>query len=285
MAAADIPDNEFCSLVQPQRLTEVIDVGANPIDSEPLPYKAMLASGLCRVTGFEPQPEALLELQSNQGPHELYLPYTVGDGGAHTLNICRGSGLTSLFEPNPAVLDVFEVLKLHTEVIDRVAVQTRRLDQIPEIEHLDFLKIDVQGGELAVFQGGKTKLTETVAIQTEISFVPLYKDQPSLGDIDLELRGQGFLPHCFPAVKLWPIAPCLDPRQPFNQLLEADIVYVRDFTDLDSLSDEQLKHLALIAHYCYRSFDLALRCVTALQQRRVVAAGTGQRYVEILETG
>jgi hypothetical protein len=42
-----------------------------------------------------------------------------------------------------------------------------------------------------VFQSGKAKLSEAVAIQTEISFVPLYKDQPTLGDIDLELRGQG----------------------------------------------------------------------------------------------
>jgi hypothetical protein len=49
-------------------------------------------------------------------------------------------------------------------VIDRVPVHARRLD---------FLKIDVQGGELAVFQGGISKLSETVAIQTEISFVPL----------------------------------------------------------------------------------------------------------------
>jgi hypothetical protein len=142
-----------------------------------------------------------------------------------------------------------------------------------------------RGGELAVFQSAKAKLSETVAIQTEISFVPLYKDQPTLGDIDLELRGQGFLPHCFPAIKLWPIAPCVDPRQPFNQLLEADIVYVRDFTDPDSLSDEQLKHLGLIAHYCYRSFDLALRCVMLLEQRQVVEAGTGERYLEILATG
>src|ERR1700723_3339560 len=128
MVAADIPDDvskivEFWDLVAPQRLTEVVDVGANPIDSEPLPYRPMLAAGICRVTGFEPQAEALLELQSNQGPHEFYLPYTVGDGGAHTLNICRGSGLTSLFEPNPAVLDIFEVLKAHTQVIDRVTVQ------------------------------------------------------------------------------------------------------------------------------------------------------------------
>ena len=58
-------------------------------------------------------------------------------------------------------------------MIDRVPVHTRRLDDISEIEHLDFLKIDVQGGELAVFHGGKSKLSETVAIQTEISFVPL----------------------------------------------------------------------------------------------------------------
>jgi hypothetical protein len=36
-----------------------------------------------------------------------------------------------------------------------------------------------------------------VAIQAEISFVVLYKNQPSLGDVDLELRSQGFVPHCF----------------------------------------------------------------------------------------
>jgi hypothetical protein len=61
-----------------------------------------------------------------------------------------------------------------------------------------------------------------------------------------------------------PIAPSVIyniPRHPLNQLLEADIVYVRDFAHADSMSEEQLKHLALVAHHCYRSFDLALRCV------------------------
>ena len=42
-----------------------------------------------------------------------------------------------------------------------------------------------------------------------------------------------------------------------NQLLEADVVYVRDFTFPDKMSSEQLKHLALIAHHCYGSYDLA----------------------------
>jgi FkbM family methyltransferase len=286
---ADIPDGtskiaEFWNLVAPQRLTDVVDVGANPIDSEP-PYTSMLAAGLCRVTGFEPQHAPLLELQRNQGRHERYLPYVVGDGDAHTLHICRGSGMTSLLEPDPVPLDVFEYLKLPAQVIERVPVQARRLDDIAEIQQLDFLKIDVQGAELAVFRGGKAKLAETVAIQTEVSFMTLYKDQPTLGDVDSELRGRGFLPHCFAAIKLWPIAPCVDPRRPLNQLLEADMVYVRDFTQAESMSDEQLKHLALIAHYCYRSFDLALRCAMLLERQQAVEAGTQQRYRDILATG
>ena len=289
MVAADIPDDinkivEFRNLLSPQRLTDVVDVGANPIEGEP-PYTPMLAAGLCRVTGFEPQQEVLLELQTKKGPNERYLPYAVGDGDAHTLNICLASGMTSLLEPDPATLGLFEGFKRWGEVIERVPLQTRRLDDISETQHLDFLKIDIQGGELAVFNGGKAKLTEAVAVQTEISFVTLYKNQPGLGDIDLELRSQGFLPHCFAEIKLWPIAPSVIyniPRQALNQLLEADIVYVRDFAHADSMSDEQLKHLALIAHHCYRSFDLALRCVMLLQQRQALEAGTQQRYLDIL---
>jgi FkbM family methyltransferase len=271
-------------LLSPQRLTEVVDVGANPIDGEP-PYAPMLAARLCRVTGFEPQEAALLELQQKKGPGERYLPYAVGDGGARTLNICRASGMTSLLEPDQATLGLFDALRPLGEVIDRITLQTRKLDDISEIQHLDFLKIDIQGGELEVFQCGKVRLSEAVAIQTEISFVTLYKNQPSLGDIDLELRSQGFMPHCFAAVKHWPISPCVvdnNPRQALNQLLEADIVYVRDFSRPESMRDEQLKHLALIAHYCYKSFDLALRCVMLLEQRHVLAAGAQQRYSEIV---
>lgn len=274
----------FRDLLGPQRLTDVVDIGANPIDGEP-PYSPMLAQGLCRVTGFEPQPEALRDLQTRKGPYERYLPYAVGDGNEHTLNICRGSGMTSLFEPDPATLGLFEVLQPYAEVVDRVSLPTQRLDDVAEIEHLDFLKIDIQGGELAVFSNGRGKLTDAVVIQTEVSFVTLYKDQPALGEVDVELRSQGFIPHCFAAVKHWPIAPFAvegNPRQPVNQLLEADIVYVRDFSRPDALSDEQLKHLALIAHHCYGSVDLALRCVMLLEGRGSLETGAQQRYSEIV---
>lgn len=271
-------------LLLPSRLTHVVDIGANPIDGAP-PYAPMLTGGLCHVTGFEPQQDALLELQRIHGPNERYLPYAVGDGGAHTLNICRASGMTSLLTPDWVNLGLFEILHSLGEVIEQVPLQTCRLDDIAEIEHLDFLKIDIQGGELAVFENGRNKLAQCVAIQTEISFVTLYENQPAWGHIDLELRSQGFMPHCFAAVKPWPIAPFAfadQPRRAVNQLLEADVVYVRDFARSDPMTDEQLKHLALIAHHCYGSFDLALRCIALLEKRRPMWGGSGQRYKEMI---
>lgn len=272
-------------VLKPQRLTEVVDIGANPIDGEP-PYAAMLASGLCNVTGFEPQEQALSELLRKKGPHERYLPYAVGDGGRHTLHVCRGSGMTSLYEPDPAALDLFDALKPLGQVVQKIDLQTRRLDDIAQIERLDFLKIDIQGGELAVFREGRRKLAGAVAIQTEVSFMTLYKGQPALGDVDVELRAQGFVPHCFAAVKRWPIAPCVvngNPRQALNQLLEADLLYVRDFTHPQRMNDEQLKQLAMIAHHVYGSFDLALRCVAVLRSRGAISADAQARYLSLLK--
>ncbi|OBH70335.1 FkbM family methyltransferase [Mycobacterium mantenii] len=272
------------ALLNPERLTEVVDVGANMIDGEP-PYMPLLIAGLCRVTGFEPQEDALHQLLAQKGPNERYLPYVVGDGEARTLKICRGKGLTSLFEPDPSRLSLFGVLEPLGQVLERVPVQTCRLDDVLEIQHLDFLKIDIQGGELAAFRGGRVKLAEAVVIQTEISFVTLYKDQPWLGDIDLELRGQGFVPHGFVDMKPWRISSAFAGEIPWdgsNQLLEADIVYVRDFANAESMSDEQLKQLALISHYCYGSVDLTLRCVMLLEQRRALASEAQQRYLRLL---
>ncbi len=268
-------------LLKPQRLTEVVDVGANPIDGDP-PYKAMLTAGLCRVTGFEPQPQALESLLAKKGPNERYLPYALGDGGEHTLNVCRASGMSSLLEPDFSALDLFQALKPLGEVLQRVPIATRRLDEVTEIEDLDFLKIDIQGSEMEVFRSGASKLAQAVVIQTEVSFIAIYQAQPTIGEIDVELRRQGFIPHCFASVKRWPIWPCVinnNPRQPLNQLLEADVVYVKDFSRPQAMSSEQLKHLALIAHHCYQSVDLALRCVLLLEQRGDLRPGSQRAYL------
>ncbi len=272
------------NLLQMDRLTEIVDIGANPIDGQP-PYKPMIDAGVCSITGFEPQEQALEELLAKKGRYERYLPYAIGDGEPHILNICRASGMTSFFTPNKKSYEAFEMFKHLGEVVKKVSVETVKLNDIDDILMIDFLKIDIQGGELSVFTNGNKKLENAVAIQTEISFVPLYEDQPSFSDIDSELRQQGFIPHCFSAIKKWPIAPAVinnNPYQAINQLLEADIVYVRDFLSPELLTDEQIKHMALIVHHCYKSFDLTMRCIMLLEQRNVLPIGSQKSYIEII---
>ncbi len=266
------------------RLTEIVDIGANQIDGEP-PYKPMIDAGVCSITGFEPQEQALAELLAKKGEHERYLPYAIGDGTTHALNVCRASGMTSFLNLNKKIYEAFEMFKQLGEVIKKVSIETVKLNDINDISIIDFLKIDIQGGELSVFINGNKKLENTVVIQTEISFVQLYEDQPSFSDIDSELRQQGFIPHCFAAVKKWPIAPAIinnNPYQAINQLLEADIVYVRDFLNPELLTDDQLKHMALIVHYCYKSFDLTMRCIMLLEQRNVLPIGALKSYIGII---
>jgi FkbM family methyltransferase len=271
-------------LLRPQRLTAVVDIGANPIDGDP-PYKPMLDSGLCTVTGFEPQAAALAELERRKGPRETYLPYAVGDGRPHTLHVCRERGMTSLLPPERARLGLFNEFSLYGLVESEARVATRRLDDIKEITAMDLLKIDIQGGELDVFKSGKRLLARAVAVQTEVSFVTLYRGQPAFGVIDTFLRSAGFIPHCFAELKMRPLAPILfdfDPRKGGRQLLEADIVYVRDFTRADAMDSEHWKHLALIAHHCYDSVDLAYRAVAGAVRAGGLPPDTPDLYLNAL---
>src|SRR6202012_438356 len=271
-------------ILAPARPTAIVDAGANPIDGAP-PYQAMLEAGLCEVTGFEPQPEALAKLEKAKGPRERYLPYVLGDGGARTLHVCALDGMTSLLVPDPAHLALFNLFPIWGAVKSQIPVTTRKLDDIAEIAHLDYLKMDAQGAEREVLAHGRNKLADTVVIQTEVSFVPLYRNQPVLGEMDLSLRELGFLPHSVTGTKIWPIAPMVvgdQPNRGIRQLLEADMIYVKDFGRAENMSAEQWKHLALVAHHCYGSYDLALKAIITLIEMGAVPEGSNKLYLASL---
>jgi hypothetical protein len=87
----------LAEILEIYRLTEIVDIGANPIDGDP-PYKSMFSKTLCNITGFEPQESALAELLKKKSKFKRYFPYVLGDGDFHTLNIYKAAGMISLFE-------------------------------------------------------------------------------------------------------------------------------------------------------------------------------------------
>ncbi|WJW96593.1 FkbM family methyltransferase [Enterobacter pseudoroggenkampii] len=264
------------AILSPEQSTRIVDIGANPCDGVP-PYQILMEKGLAEVTGFEPQPEAYAALQKARTLGVTFLPCAIGDGREHTLYLYNYSGLASLFKANPAMFGLNTHYRSHQswKVLQQIPVRTKRLDDTNEIERIDLLKMDVQGSELSILQNGIRKLKETLIIQLEVSFLPLYLNQPAFGEVDMELRRQGFLPHCISAQKniyLHPVSHCSD--RPANQVLEMDMVYIRDFTDMSAFTVEQLKQVAIIMHYCYGSVDMVIRCIMALED------STGCNYLQ-----
>lgn len=105
-------------------------------------------------------------------------------------------------------------------------VPVRKLDSVADDltsgENLVYLKLDVQGFETKVLAGAALYLSRVIAIQAEVSLVPLYQDEPSPWDVLTRIQSLGFEP--------FSLDPCFsDPDS--GRMLQMDALFVRPRTD------------------------------------------------------
>jgi FkbM family methyltransferase len=271
-------------LVPLDRPLRIVDVGSSPIDGPP-PYQPLVDAVPTELIGFEPNPDARAQLQSELKPHQIVLPDAVGDGKRHALHFCRAPGMNSLLEPDPTVLEKFHLFGDFGSVLQTELVSTKRLDDLDEVGVIDFLKLDVQGFEKAILENGKSKVRGCLVVHTEAAFVPMYRGQPCLGELDTLLRELGFVAHTIFSLKRWGVAPLVidgNPRRGLNQLLDGDIVYVRSFFDLEGWKDAEIVRLSHILHFTYGSFDVVYYLLQELLRRRVIAPQVPRDYLELV---
>ena len=262
---------------------EIMDVGASVITEVPI-YKVLLEKGMAFLTAFDGDERQITAIQNAYGRDFVtILKHFLFDGGNHDVYLCKpASGMTSLFKPKIEALNFFNGFSDFGEVQSVEQVQTSRLDDIENLRSPDFLKMDVQGAELEIIKNGTNTLKDCIAIQLEVSYFNLYEQQPSFGEIDVHLRSLGFVPHRFLEVKRWAIAPTVfngNFRVPGNQLLESDIVYIKSPLNLAELDNIQVKKLAILAHYSFKSYDLCARLLIELERRKVCDVDSHKRYL------
>jgi FkbM family methyltransferase len=253
-------------------LVGVLDVGAALIEQPP--YQKLIDAKRCRVIGFEPNSVECERLNQMYGVPHRFFPYFIGDGKPGTFYETSWAPTCSLFEPNTPLLQCFPSIESAVRVVAQHPVDTVRLDDFDSINDIDFIKIDIQGGELAVFQNATRLLQSVTIIQTEVNFVELYKKQPLFAEVDLFLRQQGFRLHRFDGIHSRAFGPLVvnnDPNQGLGQALWADAFYVRDWLRLDLLAPDKLKKLAILLHDICKSCDL-VHLVLQAYDRKVGSA-------------
>lgn len=275
---------ELAKLVDLTDIVTVANIGAAAIGERPV-YEDVVQCGLAHLYAVDGDPRQIPAIKARYASNASVINHFLGDGQTHKVHLCHPeTGMTSLFEPNQAALDFFNGFPQFGEVIGTEEVSTKRLDDIDDVPQIDFLKMDVQGAELSILQNGIEKLSDCIAVQLEVSFICLYKDQPSFGEVDVWMRSAGFVPHRFLDTKCWSIAPLVrnnDFRKPFHQLLEADIVYIKNPLDPDRYTARQLKHLFLMAELFFASPDLAVFALRALVLRDILPESVLQDFLKL----
>ncbi len=268
----------------PARLTRVVDVGANPLS--PPPYDSLFRMGACHVIGFEPHPEAFAELQERCTENETYFPNAIGDGSEETLHVYNESGLTSIFYPHMGAIEYLGRSRRNIRLREDIPLKTRSLDSITDLGEVDLLKIDIQGAEVKVFHGAANVLRNALVVIPEVRFYQLYDGEPMFGGVDTELRRHGFTLHKFTEQKTKVIPNSqikrLKRTQNRNQIVDGDAIYIRDPARIDDLSDQQIRHFAILATAVFQSYDLALYCLDALVRRGAAPDNLPRRFVDAL---
>lgn len=269
------------------QVLEVLDIGARL--EEPPRYASLLERDVAAVTGVEPQAADRDRLvQHFQGARLRCLPHVLGDGRMATLHVTRHPGCTSLFAPDPQVVDLFQSIAAadpggNFHVVAAHRVRTVRLDDISPPVAPDLVKLDIQGSELEVLRHGRGTLSCATVVETEVLFVPLYRGQPLAGDVMTFLAGEGFWLHRLLDVHGRCYRPLTagSPTTPVSQPLWCDMVFVRDPSRLERWSDADLLRGATILHDVYRSYDL-VNLLLAEHDRRS-GSPHADRYRESLQ--
>lgn len=246
----------------------ILDIGAAL--GETPPYQSFVDAGRAKIFGFEPNQEEHEKLRAKYGKQHRFLPYFAGDGGKAVYYETNWPPTGSLLEPNLELLGKFNNMAELSQTVARHEVETKRIDDMDEIKDVDFIKIDVQGGELAVLSNAGRALASAVCVQAEVEFVELYKGQPMFADIDAFLRANGFQFHTFDGFGTRAFRPLVfngNVNAGLRQYLWSDAIYVRDWMRLDQLSEIKLKKYALLAHDLLKSYDLAYHVLLELDRK------------------
>ena len=245
---------------------------------------------LVSLVGFEPDADECARLNEKASAHQRYEPVALGkEDGRVPLTITEEPGCSSLFPPDPSVIERYPLLEV-MRPRRQVEVEVTRLATWSErtgCRDVAFMKLDVQGAELAILEGAGSLLDGCVGLEAEVEFFPLYQGQPLFSELEQFLRARGLLLWRLSNLVHYSEGPSLprdrDDAVVFNgdpamfkagpgRLCWANALFFRDHRQLPSSAWRQRLLLAAFLHAA-REFDGMKACLAGFVADRSLDAG------------
>jgi FkbM family methyltransferase len=171
----------------------VVDIGAN------VGQFALMARHRwpqARIVSFEPLSECAAQLRAvfaGDRRFECHALALTDHAGTEAFHVTGAEDSSSLLPVARRQVEEFETAEARV-----VQVETARLDDVLPAAALPaegepvLVKLDTQGTELAVLQGGPALLARATHLLVEVSFVELYEGQADAADVTRFLVEQGW---------------------------------------------------------------------------------------------
>lgn len=213
------------------RIDCVLDVGANVGQYHDFLREKVQYEGA--IVSFEPVSRHIELLREKaRGDSDWHIEgYALGaKEGALPINVMVSDQFSSFLQPDSSRIDDYDGLNVPTHV-ETVTVHT--LDVVMPVlrERLNFdrpyLKLDTQGFDIEVLQGGGDSLPEVRGLQTEASVIGIYKGMPGYVETIRYLGERGF-----DITGLYPVS-----RDRSLRLVEFDCVMMNRINTASAIED------------------------------------------------
>lgn len=265
----------------------MFEIGARAIHANEEPFYRLLSlfPG-SKISAFEPD-EALCKKQNAKLRSGVtYFPFALGKTEeTRSFYNTEDAMCSSLYEPDEELLGRYNNMDV-ARVKNVDSIDTIKLDQFVshhEFGPVDFIKIDIQGAELDVFQGGVSTLGDVLTIVTEAAFIKHYIDEPLFGDVcsflaEHQLQFQKIIGVGGRTLK--PILLNNDPNL-CSQQLWADVLFIRHLFEKPKLTGDQYLKIAALA-LLYDCLDVTLFCCREVDMNE--QGGIGEEFVRRLNS-
>ena len=206
---------------------------------------------------FEPQDSERVRLQETFEPYGFeILPDVIGDGEERVFHQSEAGLVSGLFKINAEFLEAFTYPEIAGRFAKETAVQTTRLDDLPELRGADFLKLDMEGAELLALRHAETLLKDVTVVQIECNIIPNQDGGCMYWEVGKFFHERGFLVNKLIPFRILNFKPWTTPPG-LSQCHSSDFVFVRDFRSRGEWPARKLLNAAIILQDIYDAFDIA----------------------------
>lgn len=196
-----LPNYHLSRVFERHNIRCVVDVGANVGQYHDFLREKVGFRG--SIISFEPVPEhvEILKAKAKNDKNWTVCGFALGkEEGKSEFYIMEGGELSSFLPPRESS----PAMRIKSQVV----VPVRTLHSMAALietkcpVQFTYLKLDTQGFDLNVLQGGEEMLSQIPALQTEVSLLPIYDGMPTFREVYeyLTLRGFG-LSAMFPVLR------------------------------------------------------------------------------------